>query len=540
MTKWGKAVLAAVLVLGMATPAMAAEEETSWAAKAQHRGLMFGDTNGNFHELDSLTRREAAVIVANLLHAIPLTMKTKPSFSDVKMGDWGYGAIEALADAEILRGDEQGRFHPDRPITRQEMAVLLVKATGIGTDGETADFADEGLIAVWAQSFAHRAAGLGLIDPAGEHFKPHNPVIRRDAAKMIVKTMDFYAAQQSQKAGVWQTITTQTRAIRDKNLQAYLGTLDPANQEFIAERKNWFLDLTANADLIRDFDLKPIDVFSLDDETVLVKFEQSYTMNGEPYQITYQERFIKTETGMLDSDLNFETLETEHYTINYLRHDREVAEKIAVDAELAYDQLMEQLEDKRLGKKTKIKLYDDLELLRQSVKLSFGWRFSGWYEYAESIKANSLRGTAANYSIVIGHETTHEITIAIANNNLPYWYAEGLAVHYSGQQTVPWDGTLLSLPELEAKNLETMTAGVDVQQYYTVSGMVVRFLSETYGADKVKALTAELGTFPFGAGTIADRDAENKQKFHTAAQKVLGVSMKELNTAWLAWLKALE
>lgn len=497
---------------------------------------MIGDTNGKLRETDFLTRREAAVIVANLLQAVPLTMKTKPSFSDVKIGDWGYGALEALADADILHGDEQGRFHPNLPITRQELAVLLVKASGMGTGGQTPDFADEKLIAVWAQPFAHRAAGLGLIEPAGEHFKPLNPVRRQEAAKMMVKTMDMYAAGQSQEAGVWQTITTQTRAIRDQNLQAYLATLDPANQEFVAERKNWFLDLTEHADKIQDFGLKPIRVTVLDDQKVLVTFEQSYTMNGEPYRITYQERFVKTESGLLDSDLNFETLATEHYTIKYLRPDREVAEKIAVDAELAYDRLMEKLEDKRLGKKTTIKLYDDLELLRQSVKLSFGWQFSGWYEYSESIKANSLWGTAANYAIVIGHETAHELTIAAANNNLPYWYAEGLAVHYSGQMTAPWDGTIVSLPELEAKNLEAMTAGEEVQQYYTVSGMVVQFLSDTYGAAKVNALTAELGSFPLGAGTIGVLDAANKQKFHTAAPSVLGVSMEELNTAWLGWL----
>jgi len=46
-------------------------------------------------------------------------------FKDVPEGHWAKGSIERLAQLGLLKGDEQGRFRPDEPVTRAQLAAVL-------------------------------------------------------------------------------------------------------------------------------------------------------------------------------------------------------------------------------------------------------------------------------------------------------------------------------------------------------------------------------------------------------------------------------
>lgn len=46
-------------------------------------------------------------------------------FKDVPANHWARESIERLAQLGIIKGDEQGNFRPDQPITRAEVAALL-------------------------------------------------------------------------------------------------------------------------------------------------------------------------------------------------------------------------------------------------------------------------------------------------------------------------------------------------------------------------------------------------------------------------------
>jgi N-acetylmuramoyl-L-alanine amidase len=46
-------------------------------------------------------------------------------FRDVPDTHWAKASIERLANLGIFKGDDQGRFNPDKPITRAEIAVVL-------------------------------------------------------------------------------------------------------------------------------------------------------------------------------------------------------------------------------------------------------------------------------------------------------------------------------------------------------------------------------------------------------------------------------
>jgi N-acetylmuramoyl-L-alanine amidase CwlA len=46
-------------------------------------------------------------------------------FKDVATNHWAYKAIELLSKRGILKGDTEGNFNPDKPITRAEVAVVI-------------------------------------------------------------------------------------------------------------------------------------------------------------------------------------------------------------------------------------------------------------------------------------------------------------------------------------------------------------------------------------------------------------------------------
>ncbi|MFS0840903.1 S-layer homology domain-containing protein [Paenibacillus sp. 1P03SA] len=85
---------------------------------------------------------------------------------------------------------------PDEPITREQMAAMLVRAFAYGSGiapeelpvPKTASFADESTAGTWAVPFMRKAAGLGLIDGYEDGtFKPLNGATRAESASVIYK-----------------------------------------------------------------------------------------------------------------------------------------------------------------------------------------------------------------------------------------------------------------------------------------------------------------------------------------------------------------
>jgi hypothetical protein len=105
-------------------------------------------------------------------------------------------AIEAIADAGITRGctaPREDRYCPDRPVTRAEAAVLILRALGEEpADGPaTRTFSDVDPSA-WYASAVERLAGLGVIDgyPDGT-FRPAATVSRAQIAAILVRALDL-------------------------------------------------------------------------------------------------------------------------------------------------------------------------------------------------------------------------------------------------------------------------------------------------------------------------------------------------------------
>lgn len=86
------------------------------------------------------SRAEVAVQIAKALN-LNTADKNTP-FADVKSTYAHAGAIAAVAKLGIFEGDEHGKFNPSSPMTRAQIAKVLVVAFGLEHKGDAVTFAD--------------------------------------------------------------------------------------------------------------------------------------------------------------------------------------------------------------------------------------------------------------------------------------------------------------------------------------------------------------------------------------------------------------
>lgn len=92
------------------------------------KGLILGN-DGFFRPNESITREDAALIVYRWLTKKDGRLLTKKYFSDrSSISEYAREAVEALAGAGILKGNENGGFKPKNSITRAEAAQLIYAA----------------------------------------------------------------------------------------------------------------------------------------------------------------------------------------------------------------------------------------------------------------------------------------------------------------------------------------------------------------------------------------------------------------------------
>jgi len=118
-----------------------------WAAAVLHElagaGVLEGTGGGLFEPDRPMTRAE---VVTALLRARGISTEAQlvvdpafggsgfgqgsASFNDVPRSAWYAPAVAVAHRLAIAEGDGDGRFEPDRPVTREELAALAVRAAG--------------------------------------------------------------------------------------------------------------------------------------------------------------------------------------------------------------------------------------------------------------------------------------------------------------------------------------------------------------------------------------------------------------------------
>jgi hypothetical protein len=167
--------VAAFTDMGPADPAW------RYVAFLREQGAVGGYPDGSFRPKSPVTRAEMAKLLAVLLK-LPPARPEKGSFTDLKPDHWAYAYIEAGAKTGLWKGYPDGSFRPDSPLTRAEVAALLLRFAGVEPTGAAVAPADvpEGS---WAYSFAAEALAAGLLPPTASGFSPQAPAGRLEVVR---------------------------------------------------------------------------------------------------------------------------------------------------------------------------------------------------------------------------------------------------------------------------------------------------------------------------------------------------------------------
>ncbi|MFS0674955.1 S8 family serine peptidase [Ornithinibacillus sp. 179-J 7C1 HS] len=161
----------------------------SWAAEEimflSNRGTIVGFPDGTFKLNANIDRAAAATVIAKEL-TLPMELS---SFQDVSNSHWASQYIGAAAKAGILTGYGNNNFKPNSPLTRAEMASILVRAYQL--KGADARLFRDVTTAHWAyediQSLVANGITAGYPD---ESFKPNAYITRAEFSAMVARIID--------------------------------------------------------------------------------------------------------------------------------------------------------------------------------------------------------------------------------------------------------------------------------------------------------------------------------------------------------------
>lgn len=122
----------------------------------------------------------------------PTPVPAEP-FVDID-GHWAKEYIEDIRLKGIVKGDSEGRFHPDNPISRGELTAMVVRAAGLGETEYAGGFEDVS-VEDWYAGVIQTALDKGLI-ASDRAFRPRDNITREEMSKIIAGTARLLQGRQ--------------------------------------------------------------------------------------------------------------------------------------------------------------------------------------------------------------------------------------------------------------------------------------------------------------------------------------------------------
>lgn len=161
-------------------------------AHSYARGYFKGEGEGRFAPERAITRGEFVTILGRKAGAS--ASNTATIFQDVSSGAYYAGYVAWAQSQGIIAGVSQGRFEPNRTITREEMAVMLNKFLASQNKSYAAtgygNFSDGGSIAVWAKNSVDKMTRQGLLSGMGNGNFAPKESFSRAQAAQVLYTID--------------------------------------------------------------------------------------------------------------------------------------------------------------------------------------------------------------------------------------------------------------------------------------------------------------------------------------------------------------
>lgn len=166
-----------------------------WASDAvgtlTKRGIINGKTPTTFAPNDNITREEFVKLV---VEAFGIYENGEETFTDVSENDWYYNYVKRAYASGIVNGINSSSFGVGQNITREDMAVILLRAlekSQVVSNHDT-QFNDSSNISEYAKESVNKLVGLGIIQGFSDNtFGPKQNATRAQAAVMIYRIMMY-------------------------------------------------------------------------------------------------------------------------------------------------------------------------------------------------------------------------------------------------------------------------------------------------------------------------------------------------------------
>lgn len=168
--------------------------DSAWYSSAVQyvykHGMMNGTGTTQFSP-DGATSRGMIVTILHRLEGTPAAAEI--SYSDVVAGKYYTEAVYWASANNIVNGYGNGKFGPDDPITREQMATILYryaqyKEYDTAITGKAASYTDGDQVSSYAVDAMNWALGVGLINGVGNNqLSPTRGATRAQAAMILMR-----------------------------------------------------------------------------------------------------------------------------------------------------------------------------------------------------------------------------------------------------------------------------------------------------------------------------------------------------------------
>lgn len=211
-----KTIIAAICAATMSLTANAAAftdvKSTDWFSPsveyAVSNGLFNGTSSTEFSPKASMTRGMFVTVLGRLAK-IDKAAYNSSAFDDVQTSAYYAPYVKWASSKGIVSGTGGGKFSPNAPVTREQLAKMLCTyAASIGVDTGAVftpdkyyDFADYLSVSRYAANAMSWCVNAGVINGADGKLNPKGTATRAEVATMLMNAQDALKANSGSNAG---------------------------------------------------------------------------------------------------------------------------------------------------------------------------------------------------------------------------------------------------------------------------------------------------------------------------------------------------
>ena len=129
--------------------------------------------------------KQLNIIIVAILSLIIPTNTFAASFPDVSKNHWAFDSIDKLSNTKIINGYNNGTFGPEDQVTRSQAAKILARALSLQLDSTYKTSYQDVPSSHWAFKEIRALTELGVFSNASK-FNPDAPLSRAQMAKVLV------------------------------------------------------------------------------------------------------------------------------------------------------------------------------------------------------------------------------------------------------------------------------------------------------------------------------------------------------------------